>query len=85
MNKKMSLMGIIVSKIKDLLTANGYTYWLDEEGISAGDQFSGIITETILNSEIFLFLSSKNSNASRWTIRKIAVVKMLARREFRSE
>jgi hypothetical protein len=78
--QKNVIDGNIVSKIKDLLTANGYTYWLDEEGISAGDQFSGIITEAILNSEIFLFLSSKNSNASKWTIHEIAVAKMLGKK-----
>ena len=74
---KNVIEGNIISKIKELLDANGYTYWLDEEGISAGDEFTGIITEAIINSEIFLFISSKNSNASKWTIHEIAVAKML--------
>lgn len=74
---KNVIEGNIVSKIKDLLKANGFTYWLDEKGISAGDEFTGIITEAIINSEIFLFISSKNSNASKWTIHEIAVAKML--------
>ena len=74
---KNVIEGNIISKIKDLLDANGYTYWLDEDGISAGDEFTGIITEAIINSEIFLFISSKNSNASKWTIHEIAVAKML--------
>ena len=74
---KNVIEGNIISKIKDMLDANGYTYWLDEEGISAGDEFTGIITEAIINSEVFLFISSKNSNASKWTIHEIAVAKML--------
>lgn len=74
---KNVIEGNIISKIKELLDANGYTYWLDEDGISAGDEFTGIITEAIINSEIFLFISSKNSNASKWTIHEIAVAKML--------
>ena len=77
---KNAIEGNIVSKIKDLLKANGYTYWLDEEGISAGDEFTGIITEAIINSEIFLFISSKNSNASQWTMHEIAVAKMLTKK-----
>ena len=74
---KNVIEGNIISKIKELLDANGYTYWLDEDGISAGDEFTGIITEAIISSEVFLFISSKNSNASKWTIHEIAVAKML--------
>lgn len=49
----------VISKIKDFLEENGYSYWFDEDGIYSGDEFVGVITEAIMNSEVFLFASSE--------------------------
>ena len=72
--------GNIISKIKETLKSNGYTYWFDEAGIYSGDEFVGIITEAIQNSEVFLFVSSVNSNKSDWTNHEIAVAKLLKKK-----
>lgn len=63
----------IISKIKNSLSAAGISYWFDEDGIYSGDEFASIITRAIRNSTVFLFISSTNSNASRWTSNEIAV------------
>lgn len=62
----------IISYIKDSLTAEGISYWFDEDGIYSGDEFASIITKAIRNSKVFLFVSSKNSNASEWTSNEIS-------------
>lgn len=72
--------GNIISRIKEYLTKNGYTYWFDEDGIYSGDAFVGVITEAIQNSEIFLFISTKNSNKSEWTNHEIATAKFLKKK-----
>ena len=72
--------GNIISQIKEYLTKSGYTYWFDEEGIYSGDAFVGVITEAIQNSEIFLFISTKNSNESEWTNHEIATAKYLKKK-----
>ena len=72
--------GNIITQIKELLASNGYTYWFDESGIYSGDEFVGVITEAIQDSEIFLFVSSANSNKSEWTNHEIAVAKLLKKK-----
>lgn len=62
----------IISKIKDLFDANNISYWFDEEGVFSGDAFAPVIARNIKSSKIFLFISSKNSNASEWTSNEIA-------------
>ena len=62
----------ILSKIKDTLKANGISYWFDEEGIYSGDEFASVLTNAIRNSRIFLFISSINSNQSKWTSNEIS-------------
>ena len=61
-----------VSKIKERLTAEGITYWFDEEGIYSGQNFIDKIVTNIELSEIFIFLSTINSNNSHWTCKEIA-------------
>lgn len=61
-----------VSAIKDLLSKNGISYWFDEDGIYHGDNFAEKIAANIEKSTILLFLSSVNSNASKWTSKEIA-------------
>lgn len=62
----------LISKIRDNLKANGISYWFDEEGIYSGDEFASVLTNAIRNSQIFLFVSSVNSNQSKWTSNEIS-------------
>lgn len=62
----------ILSKIKDALKANEMSYWFDEEGIYSGDEFASVLTNAIRNSRVFLFISSVNSNQSKWTSNEIS-------------
>lgn len=64
--------GNMLSKIKDTLKVNGISYWFDEEGIYSGDEFASVLTKAIRNSKIFLFISSYNSNQSKWTSNEIS-------------
>ena len=43
------------------------SYFIDRQGIGGGMEFPIIIAEAILNSELVLFLASKNSYASKFT------------------
>lgn len=70
--KKRVIPGNVVSQIKDLLAKEGITYWFDEEGIYSGQSFTTKIVSSIEASRIFLFLSTENSNKSRWTCKEIA-------------
>ena len=64
--------GNIVSRIKEALTKEGISYWFDEEGITHGDAFASVIVKQIRECNVFLFISSENSNKSVWTAREIA-------------
>lgn len=66
------ISGNEVSKIKKALAANGIKYWFDEDGIYSGQNFSEIIVEDIEASKVFVFLSTRNSNNSKWTSKEIA-------------
>ncbi|MBR5102977.1 MAG: toll/interleukin-1 receptor domain-containing protein, partial [Muribaculaceae bacterium] len=71
-DQKQVIPGNVVSKIKEALTKAGITYWFDEEGIYSGDTFTEKIVTNIEAANIFVFLSSANSNASSWTSKEIA-------------
>lgn len=62
----------VISKIRKALEDNHISYWFDEDGIYSGDEFAGVITRAIRTSQIFLFVSSKNSNQSLWTSNEIS-------------
>lgn len=62
----------MLSRIKHTLKANGISYWFDEEGIYSGDEFASVLTKAIRNARIFLFISSVNSNQSKWTSNEIS-------------
>lgn len=64
--------GNIISKIKDVLSKNGITYWIDEDGIDSGDEFARLIIRSIKDSNVVLFVSTENSNRSEWTRKEIA-------------
>lgn len=65
--------GNVVSKIKDALDEAGISFWFDENGIHHGDDFGEKIVVNIEDSEIFIFLSTLNSNSSKWTRKEISV------------
>lgn len=62
-----------IHRIKLLFDAAGIRYWLDVGEIIASDQYAQKITEAILESEYFLFVSSEASNSSIWTSKEIAL------------
>ena len=74
---KEIIPGNIVSRIKQLLDDNELTYWFDEAGIYSGDQFAGVIADSIEQSTVFLYISTSASNDSKWTINEIATAKHL--------
>lgn len=57
----------VVKKLQD----RGFTIWIDKDGIESGDSFKSVIVHAIKNSDIFLFFSSKDSNASSWTVKEV--------------
>lgn len=71
-NDNKVIPGNIVSRIKEALTQEGISYWFDEEGITHGDEFASIIVKRIRDCQVFVFISSANSNKSVWTSREIA-------------
>lgn len=64
--------GNVVSTIKDTLTKEGFSFWFDEEGIYSGQNFIEKIVNNIESSKLFLYLSTANANASKWTCKEIA-------------
>lgn len=70
---KNILPGNIVSQIKATLDKNNLSYWIDEEGNLTGKKFAHIIAGKIRESMVFLFVCSKNSVASKWVDRELAV------------
>lgn len=79
-DNKTIIPGNIVSKITDFLQANGFSYWFDVNGVYSGDSFTEIISEAIQDSEIFLFISTRASNSSKWTKHELAVAKHLGKK-----
>lgn len=71
--------GNVVSKIRTLLEENQISYWFDEEGIYSGQNFVEKIVTNIKASHIFLYLSTANANASRWTCKEIASAEELGK------
>lgn len=61
-----------VSKVTKALAAAGITYWFDTQRIYHGDDFAEKIVTNIESSDIFIFLSTANSNKSPWTRKEIA-------------
>ena len=63
----------IVDEIRQLLDANSITYWLDTEKIRMGSLFMGDIVDAIEKSDLVLFISSVNSNASHNVAKEISI------------
>ena len=63
----------IVNTFVQQLEAAGYEVWIDKAGIYTGTRFKSVLVKAIENSKVFLFFSSKDANASRWTANEIAI------------
>lgn len=74
-NNKNVIPENIVSKIKEIFKENNISFWFDEEGIYSGDAFAPVIARNIRESKVFLFISSKHSNASEWTSDEVATAR----------
>lgn len=72
--------GNIVQKVKKALEDNGISFWFDEEGIYSGESFAPVIAKGIRESVVFLFISTRNSNASEWTSAEIATARSYGKR-----
>ncbi len=57
----------IADKICSALEHQGLTYFIDRKGIGGGMEVSEVLAEAIMNSNIMLFLGSKNSYESKFT------------------
>ncbi len=62
----------VVAKVLKTFDEAGITYWIDKECIYSGNEFAEVISNAIEDSRVFLFISTVNSNASKWTAREIA-------------
>lgn len=62
----------IVSRVQNALRDTGISYWIDEEGLQAGDTFPVKIAQQIEHCQVFLFISTENSNQSPWVVNEIA-------------
>lgn len=63
----------IVEQYYNYLIEAELSVWLDKDGIETGDEFKRTIVRAIKNSDVFLFFSSANSNASSWTVKEVNV------------
>ena len=62
----------IVSRVQAALRDAGISYWIDEEGLLAGDTFPVKIAQQIEHCQVLLFISTENSNQSPWVVNEIA-------------
>lgn len=49
------------------------SYWIDRNGVYSGDNYKEKIVDAILSCKLFLFISSKNSNVSKHTVREVGI------------
>lgn len=54
-------------EICSALTAAGLTFFIDKEGIEAGQNFPEVLADAVDSSTVFLFLASQNSFRSKFT------------------
>lgn len=63
----------VVNEFVDRLEREGFSVWIDRDGIESGDVFKRIILQAIKNSAVVLFFSSQHSNQSGWTAKEVGV------------
>ena len=66
------IKGNVISVLEELFKSNGITYWIDRDGIYSGSEFAQVIARNIKKCDILLFVSSENSNNSKWTSNELA-------------
>ena len=57
----------IAEEICSALTDAGLTFFIDKEGIEAGQNFPEVLADAVDSSTVFLFLASQNSFKSKFT------------------
>lgn len=60
-----------VDEICNAFDKNGITYFIDRANISGGQEFPEVIVKAIEECEVFLFIGSKHSYASRFAINEV--------------
>lgn len=63
----------VVNELVTSLEQEGYSIWIDRDGIESGDDFKRVILKAIKESKVVLFFSSEHSNVSNWTAKEIGV------------
>lgn len=62
-----------VKRVQSLLVDHGYSYWIDTDGMHSHDSFKGVLRDAIKACSVVLFLSSVNSNASKYVAKEISL------------
>lgn len=70
---KNIIPGNVISTLKDSFEKNGISYWMDEKGDMTGKKFAAVIAKHITESNVFLFVCTHNSVASKWVDRELGV------------
>lgn len=63
----------VIDPFVQQLESLGYNVWIDRTGVYSGTRFKSVLVQAIEDSEILLFFSSKDANASPWTAKEIAI------------
>jgi hypothetical protein len=66
------LPGNPVDKVIEALSGSGISYWIDRQGLDPGVTYAEYISRNIKDCDVFLFLASREANASEWTLREIS-------------
>ena len=62
----------VVRPIKEKLEADGFSCWMDLEGIESGsDEFTEHLAKAIEGSSVLLFFLSSNSQGSHWSLNEL--------------
>lgn len=62
-----------ITEFCEKLSKAGIKYWIDNQGISNGEEFKTVIVKAIEESKIVVFISSIHSNSSEWTAKEIGI------------
>ncbi|MFW6047164.1 MAG: toll/interleukin-1 receptor domain-containing protein [Candidatus Woesearchaeota archaeon] len=65
---------VIVKKIANVLTSQGFSVWFDDREIKAGDSLSEKINEGLNNHDVFIIFLSENSITSSWVQKELKIV-----------
>ena len=63
----------VVESFVQRLESAGYKVWIDRTNVHPGKSYKSIIVQAIEDSTVLLFFSSKDSNASLWPAKEIAI------------